>query len=63
MVNVKAWNEVAPRLVDVAMGRTPADLVIRGGRWVNVYSGEIIPRTDIAISAGRFAFDRWTFQI
>ena len=50
------WSETAPRLVDVAMGRTPADLVIRNGKWVNVYSGEIVPHTDIAISAGRFAY-------
>ena len=37
-------------LVDVAMGRTPADIVIRDGRWVSVQSGEIIPHTDIAIA-------------
>ncbi len=43
-------------LVDVAMGRTPADLVIQDGRWVSVQSGEIIPHTDIAIKAGRIAF-------
>jgi adenine deaminase len=52
----KAWVEVAPLLVDVATGRKPADLVIRNGRWVNVHSGEIIPGTDIAIAAGRFAY-------
>lgn len=40
-------------LVDVAMGRTPADIVIRDGQWVSVQSGEIIPHTDIAI-AGEF---------
>ena len=43
-------------LIDVAMGRTPADLVIRGGKWVCVQSGEIIPNTDIAIVAGHIAF-------
>ena len=43
-------------LVDVAMGRTPADLVIRGGKWVSVQSGEIIPHTDIAIVNGHAAF-------
>ncbi|MBS3652251.1 adenine deaminase [Pseudaminobacter sp. 19-2017] len=53
---ISTWFESAPRLVDVAMGRTPADMVIRNVRWVNVHSGEIIPTTDIAISAGRFAF-------
>ncbi|TIT85082.1 MAG: adenine deaminase, partial [Mesorhizobium sp.] len=52
----KPWTEVATQLVDVAMGRRAADLVIRNGRWVNVHSGEIIPGTDIAVAAGRFAY-------
>ena len=43
-------------LVDVAMGRVPADLVICNGRWVCVQSGEIIPDTDIAIKDGRIAY-------
>ena len=43
-------------LVDVAMGRAPADLVIRGGKWVCVQSGEIIPNTDIAIVDGHIAY-------
>ena len=43
-------------LVDVAMGRTPADFVIRGGKWVCVQSGEIIPNTDIAIVDGHIAY-------
>ena len=38
------------------MGRAPADLVIRGGRWVSVQSGEIIPDTDIAIVDGHIAY-------
>ncbi len=53
---LQSWSKTAPALVDVAMGRTPADLVIRNGKWVNVYSGEIIPGTDIAVKAGRFAY-------
>ncbi|MDH7788673.1 adenine deaminase [Ochrobactrum sp. 19YEA23] len=53
---LQSWSETAPLLVDVAMGRKPADLVIRNGRWVNVYSGEIVPNTDIAVAAGRFAY-------
>ena len=56
MAQVKPWSELAPRLIDVAMGRTPADQVIRNGRWVNVHSGEIIANTDVAISSGRFAY-------
>ena len=43
-------------LVDVAMGRKPADLVIRHGQWVNVQSGEILPHTDVAIAGGHIAF-------
>ena len=43
-------------LVDVAMGRQSADLVIRNGRWVCVQSGEIIPHTDIAVKAERIAY-------
>ncbi|KOF16903.1 adenine deaminase [Ensifer adhaerens] len=53
---LQSWSRTAPELVDVAMGRKPADLVIRNGKWVNVYSGEIIPHTDIAVRAGRFAY-------
>lgn len=52
----KAWAEMAPALVDVAMGRKAADLVVRNGRWVNVHSGEVIPGTDLAITGGRFAY-------
>lgn len=52
----KTWFDTAPKLIDVAMGRMPADTVIRKGRWVNVHSGEIIPDTDIAIVDGRFAY-------
>ena len=42
-------------LVDCAMGRVPADLVIRNGRWVCVQSGEVLPGTEIAIKSGRIA--------
>ncbi|MEO9339132.1 adenine deaminase [Mesorhizobium sp. SB112] len=51
-----SWTDSVTRLVDVATGRKPADLVVRNGRWVNVHSGEVIPATDIAIVAGRFAY-------
>jgi adenine deaminase len=53
---LQSWSETAPLLVDVAMGRRHADIVVRNGRWVNVYSGEIVPDIDIAIAAGRFAY-------
>lgn len=56
MAGLKPWTESARRLVDVATGRAPADLVIRNGRWVNVHSGEIIAGTDFAVADGRFAY-------
>jgi len=43
-------------LVDTAMGRVPADLVIRNGQWVAVQSGEIIPGADIAVKDGHIAY-------
>jgi adenine deaminase len=52
---IASWPDLAPILIDVAMGRRPADTVVRNGRWVNVHSGEIIAGTDVAIAGGRFA--------
>jgi len=52
---VKSWAECAPRLIAVAAGRAPADLVIRKGQWVNVHSREVLPDHDIAIAEGRIA--------
>jgi adenine deaminase len=49
-------NLTSITLVDVAMGRKPADLVIRDGIWVCVQSGEMIGHTDIAVVDGRFAY-------
>jgi adenine deaminase len=50
------WLQNARDLVDCAMGRVPADTVIRNGKWVCVQTGEIIPNTDIAIRNGRIAY-------
>jgi adenine deaminase len=43
-------------LIDVAMGREAADLVLRHGTWVCVQSGEFLPDTDIAVKNGRIAY-------
>ncbi|NVO55848.1 adenine deaminase [Rhodobacteraceae bacterium B1Z28] len=50
------WPDVAPRLIAVAAGREAADMVIRGGVWVNVHSRELLPDHSVAIAAGRIAF-------
>jgi adenine deaminase len=52
----KTWPESAARLVAVAAGREPADLVIRGGRLVNVQSREVLDGWQVAVANGRFAF-------
>jgi len=52
----KNWHKTRKKLIDVAMGRQEADLVIKKGRWVCVQSGEIVNDTDIAVVDGRIAF-------
>ena len=52
---LSSWADAAPRLVAVAAGRVPADLVVRQGQWVNVHTREVLPGHDIAIAEGRFA--------
>jgi len=54
--HIKSWADVAPRLVAVAAGREKADLVIRGGKLVNVQTREILDRWQIAVAEGRFAY-------
>ena len=56
MVSADFYAQLSCTLVDVAMGRAPADIVIRKGRWVSVQSGEIVPGTDVAVKNGRIAF-------
>ena len=51
-----SWPDVAPRLIAVAAGRDAADMVIRGGIWVNVHSRELLPDHSVAIAEGRIAF-------
>ncbi len=52
----QAWVQERRALIDVAMGRAPADIVLRNGRWVSVQTGEILPGTDIAIKGQRIAY-------
>ena len=55
-MGAKEISDRTRKLVDVAMGRTSADMVIKDGRWVCVQSGEIIEHTDVAILGERIAF-------
>ena len=51
-----SWPDVATDLVNVAAGRASADMIVRGGIWVNVHTREALPGHDIAIVKGRIAF-------
>ena len=55
-MKINPWSECASNLIDVAMGRKHAEMVIKGGSWVNVHSGEIIGDTDVSIMDGRIAY-------
>ena len=50
------WLQNSRKLVDCAMGRIPAHLVILNGKWVCVQTGEIIPNTDVAIRSKHIAY-------
>jgi adenine deaminase len=55
MAGRRPLSEVTRELTAVCLGRSPADLVIRNGRLVNVHTREVIDRTDIAVVEGRVA--------
>ncbi len=48
--------EMVPRLVATARGELPATLVIRGGRLVNVCTGEINENVSVAAQGSRIAY-------
>jgi len=50
----KLW-EVGRQLTATAQGKLKADLVIKNGTLVNVFTGEIQPNIDIAVKFGRIA--------
>jgi adenine deaminase len=49
-------TQLTANLIDIAMGRKPAELVLRKGTWACVQSGEFVPGTDIAIKDGHIAY-------
>jgi adenine deaminase len=48
-------SQLTRELTDVCMGRAPADLVVRGGRLVNVHTREVLDGADVAIAHSRVA--------
>jgi adenine deaminase len=52
---VPSRADIARSLADVCMGREPADLLITGGRLVNVHTREVHDGVDLAVRHGRVA--------
>lgn len=53
MVRTKSQIE---RLIQGALGEIKADLIVSGGRLINVYSGEILDGMEIAVLDGRICY-------
>ncbi len=49
-------KEQIERLIQGALGEIKADLIITGGKLINVYSGEILEGLEIAVVDGRFCY-------
>lgn len=55
-VTLRPDRATARRLAAVALGRQPAQLVVRGGALINVFTEEIQPGWGLAIIDGRIAY-------
>ncbi len=49
-------SKVSQTLIQVALGKKPADLVLKQGTLVNVITGELNENVDVAISGNRIAY-------
>jgi adenine deaminase len=47
---------IAKELMAVALGKAPADLVLRGGDLLDVYTGEVLPGWAVAVRGKRIAY-------
>ncbi len=56
MLVMKRSKAQIERLIRGAMGEIKADLIVTGGKLVNVYSGEILEGMEIAVLDGRIFY-------
>ena len=49
-------KETIQRLIRASLGEVKADLVVTGGRLINVYSGEVLEGVEMAVSEGRVCY-------
>lgn len=48
--------QISDKLIDVSLGKVPADLLLKNCNMLNTYSGEIIDKVEAAIYKDRIAF-------
>ena len=53
---MKRTKEDLQRIIRAAIGELKADLIITGGKLINVYSGEVLTGVEIAIIDGRICY-------
>ena len=49
-------KDTIQRLIRASMGEVKADLLVTGGRLVNVYTGEVLDGMEMAVSQGRICY-------
>lgn len=49
-------QETIQHLIRASMGEVKSDLLVTGGRLINVYSGEVLDGMEMAVSAGRVCY-------
>ncbi len=49
-------KDTIQRLIRASMGEVKSDLVVTGGRLVNVYTGEVLDGMEMAVSGGRICY-------
>jgi len=49
-------QETIQHLIRASMGEVKSDLVVTGGRLINVYSGEVLDGMEMAVSSGRICY-------
>ena len=49
-------QETIQHLIHASMGEVKSELVVTGGRLINVYSGEVLDGVEMAVSSGRICY-------
>ena len=53
---MRKTRDTIQRLIRASMGEVKADLLVTGGRLINVYTGEVLDGMEMAVSQGRICY-------